>query len=231
MSKSSKAVKIFHAWREFKCPERRRGRRGGRPACPDRAVMNAIWYVLDVPMESHSSHLVWRLGQVHARTLATAWSVREDDGTTCQALRKRRKVKWKWQSLDSKSCPAPLGGEATGCNPTDRAKQGSKLHLEFVCQAFYAVVVERQHFHKLPQVSANRRETEPNFISECAGKESRKLASLRSLRLCPYPLQYGGFWIAKTKRVADQIIPARNTAKKLRSVSQPQLFSLIKFGF
>lgn len=42
---------------------------------------------------------------------------------------KKRNVKWKWQFLDSKSCPAPLGGEATGRNPTDRGKRGSKIHL------------------------------------------------------------------------------------------------------
>ena len=38
-------------------------------------------------------------------------------------------MKWTWQSLDSKSCPAPLAGEGSGRNPTDRGKQGSKLHL------------------------------------------------------------------------------------------------------
>ncbi len=42
---------------------------------------------------------------------------------------KRRHIKWRWQSVDSKSCPAPLGGEATGRNPTDRGKRGSKIHL------------------------------------------------------------------------------------------------------
>ena len=42
---------------------------------------------------------------------------------------RRGKVKWKWQAIDSKSCPAPLGGESTGRNPTDRGKRGSKLHL------------------------------------------------------------------------------------------------------
>jgi transposase len=40
-----------------------------------------------------------------------------------------REIGWEWQSIDSKSCPAPLGGEETGRNPTDRGKQGSKIHL------------------------------------------------------------------------------------------------------
>jgi len=42
---------------------------------------------------------------------------------------KRRKIKWKWQSIDSKSCPSPLGASQTGKNPTDRGKKGAKLHL------------------------------------------------------------------------------------------------------
>jgi putative transposase len=39
------------------------------------------------------------------------------------------KISWQWQAIDSKRCPAPLGGKGTGKNPTDRAKQGSKIHL------------------------------------------------------------------------------------------------------
>ena len=32
----------------------------------------------------------------------------------------------KWQSLDGSTTKAPLGGEKTGANPTDRAKKGRK---------------------------------------------------------------------------------------------------------
>jgi len=31
--------------------------------------------------------------------------------------------------MDSKSCAAPLGGEKSGKNPTDRGKLGAKIHL------------------------------------------------------------------------------------------------------
>lgn len=41
----------------------------------------------------------------------------------------KQEIGWEWQSIDSKSCPAPLGGEETGKNPTDRGKRGSKIHL------------------------------------------------------------------------------------------------------
>src|SRR3712207_8215567 len=40
-----------------------------------------------------------------------------------------RRVQWLWQAIDSRACAAPLGGDATGKNPTDRAKRGSKVHI------------------------------------------------------------------------------------------------------
>ncbi len=36
---------------------------------------------------------------------------------------------WQWQSVDGAMTKAPLGGEATGKNPTDRAKSGTKRSL------------------------------------------------------------------------------------------------------
>jgi putative transposase len=38
-------------------------------------------------------------------------------------------LRWKWQAMDSKSCAAPLGGEKSGKNPTDRGKLGTKIHV------------------------------------------------------------------------------------------------------
>jgi len=35
-------------------------------------------------------------------------------------------IGWKWISLDGAITKAPLGGEKTGANPTDRAKKGRK---------------------------------------------------------------------------------------------------------
>ncbi len=42
---------------------------------------------------------------------------------------RQRRVRWKWQAIDSKSVSTPLGGEATGRNPTDRGKRGAKVHI------------------------------------------------------------------------------------------------------
>ncbi|MBT9163718.1 MAG: hypothetical protein DDT24_00638 [Chloroflexi bacterium] len=38
-------------------------------------------------------------------------------------------IDWQWQALDSATAKAPLGGDETGSNPTDRGKSGSKRHL------------------------------------------------------------------------------------------------------
>ena len=38
-------------------------------------------------------------------------------------------IQWKWQSVDGCMTKAPLGGEAVGPNPTDRAKSGTKRSL------------------------------------------------------------------------------------------------------
>jgi len=42
---------------------------------------------------------------------------------------RRRGIQWKWQAIDSKSAPAPLGGQDTGKSPVDRSKGGSKIHI------------------------------------------------------------------------------------------------------
>lgn len=38
-------------------------------------------------------------------------------------------LEWRWQSVDGAMTKAPLGGEATGANPTDRGKMGTKRSL------------------------------------------------------------------------------------------------------
>ena len=51
-------------------------------------------------------------------------------------------IDWKWQALDGVITKAPLGGEATGPNPVDRSKSGTKRSiLTDRCGAPLAVVV------------------------------------------------------------------------------------------
>ena len=123
-------------WRKLsEClPDYQPSLKGGRPRCSDRSVMNAVWYVLWTGCQWKAIQRDWfgvSASVVHSRF--QAWC---QQGLFALFLKhlakyygKRRKISWKWQAIDSKSCPAPLGGEGTGKNPTDRAKRVSKIHL------------------------------------------------------------------------------------------------------
>lgn len=123
-------------WKQIKRllpkPVRQRGR--GRPALSNRLVLNAIWYVLWTGCQwkalpqaqfgvssstAHARFQLWREQGIFAAIMAEM--VRYYD--------KKRRIRWKWQAADGKNSPAPLGGEKTGRNPTDRGKCGSKIHL------------------------------------------------------------------------------------------------------
>lgn len=41
----------------------------------------------------------------------------------------KKGIDWEWQSMDGAMTKAPLGGECTGANPTDRGKKGTKRSL------------------------------------------------------------------------------------------------------
>ena len=142
MDKSNKPKNVDYfymprpVWRKVKkCLPKHKPKpkkRGGRPRCPDRAVVNAIWYVLWTGCQWKALHRDWfgvSSTVVHARF--QLWCEAGVFAKLMQALAKfyakKRNIKWKWQALDSKTCAAPLGCEATGRNPTDRGKQGSKI--------------------------------------------------------------------------------------------------------
>jgi transposase len=112
----------------------RQQRRRGRPAADDRAVLNGIWYVLWTGCQWKAVHKEW-FG-VSSSVLHERFQTWQQKGIFARIMQlmvkfyhQRRTIKWKWQSIDSKSCPAPLGGSETGKNPTDRGKQGAKVHL------------------------------------------------------------------------------------------------------
>ena len=106
----------------------------GRPRADDRAALNGIWYVLWTGCQWKAVHRKWfgvSSSVIHERL--QTW---RKQGVFEAIMREmvlfyqaKREIGWEWQSIDSKSCPAPLGGEETGKNPTDRGKRGSKIHL------------------------------------------------------------------------------------------------------
>jgi len=106
----------------------------GRPRADDRAALNGIWYVLWTGCQWKAIHKNWFA--VSSSVIHERFQTWREQGIFGDVLREmvlyyqtEREVGWEWQSIDSKSCPAPLGGEETGKNPTDRGKRGSKIHL------------------------------------------------------------------------------------------------------
>lgn len=105
----------------------------GRPALPNRQVLNGILYVLRTGCQWKSLKKEWFGASSSVHDRFQAW---QQAGLFAQIFRllviyyhRRKRIQWRWQAIDSKSVPAPLGGEKTGKNPTDRSKLGSKRHL------------------------------------------------------------------------------------------------------
>lgn len=105
----------------------------GRPALPNRQVFNGILFVLRSGCQWKGLKKEWfgASSSVHARF--QAWN---EAGLWKKIFRmlvshyhEERRIQWRWQAIDSKMVAAPLGGELTGPNPTDRAKSGCKRHI------------------------------------------------------------------------------------------------------
>lgn len=112
--------------------ERRPG--PGRSRKPNRAVMNGLWFILWTGCQWKAIDRMW-FG-VSSSVLHERFQTWQEQGIWEQIFRsmlrfyaRKRHIQWKWQSVDSRSCASPLGGSATGPNPTDRAKKGSKIHI------------------------------------------------------------------------------------------------------
>src|SRR5215469_2892859 len=103
---------------------------GGRPRVPDRCCADAIFYVLRTGCQwqaldqtelcahstAHDRFQEW----VEAGVFLKLWQVGvEQFDELCG-------IDWDWLSMDGVMTKAPLGGEKTGPNPTDRGKSGVK---------------------------------------------------------------------------------------------------------
>ena len=101
---------------------------GGRPRVPNRRCADAIFYVLRTGCQwkaldftelcagstAHDRYQEW----VQADVFLKLWQrgvERFDD---------LKGIEWAWLSMDGAMTKAPLGGEETGPNPTDRGKKG-----------------------------------------------------------------------------------------------------------
>src|SRR5437764_2064437 len=97
--------------------------KGGRPAADDRHMFAAIVYVLRTGIQWNA--LPRELGA--STTVYDRFRLWESQGFFRQLWRSGLQefdelvgIDWEWQSMDGVMTKAPLGGDATGPNPTDR---------------------------------------------------------------------------------------------------------------
>lgn len=106
---------------------------GGRPRVPNRRCADAIFYVLRTGCQwqaldqtelcahstAHDRYQEW----VQADVFLKLWQAGVSQFDDLKGL------DWAWLSMDGALTKAPLGGEETGPNPTDRGKSGVKRSL------------------------------------------------------------------------------------------------------
>src|SRR5215831_7745259 len=102
----------------------------GRPATPFRLLFDALVYVLRTGCQWHavprqdyapgSTVHGWFRRWVKAGVFEKAWKL------LLEYYDEEVGIDWKWQAMDGVITKAPLGGEATGPSPVDRAKAGTK---------------------------------------------------------------------------------------------------------
>ena len=108
--------------------------KGGRPPINARATLTGILFVLKsgIPWEMLPQEMGCGSGMTCWRRLrdwqeAGIWQAFHH--TLLDRLGRAGLIDWSRCSLDAASLPAKAGGAATGPNPTDRGKPGSKRHL------------------------------------------------------------------------------------------------------
>ncbi|MDQ2714391.1 MAG: IS5 family transposase [Chloroflexota bacterium] len=106
---------------------------GGRPRRADRTCADAIFYVLRTGCQwqaldqtelcahstAHDRFQAW----VEAGVFLKLWE------TGVERFDELYGIEWNWLAMDGALTKAPLGGEKTGPNPTDRGKSGVKRSL------------------------------------------------------------------------------------------------------
>ena len=104
--------------------------RGGRTRIDDKTILRAIFYILRTGIQwralpfsfgvaattVHARFQEWRAAGFFERLHAAALQAYDEAGG----------IQWEWLSVDGAMTKAPLGQEATGRNPTDRGKSGTK---------------------------------------------------------------------------------------------------------
>ncbi len=103
------------------------------PRVPDRRAMDAIFFVLRTGCQWNALNVTGICSSSSAHRRFLEWT----RAGVFQAFWRRgllaydgvAGIDWSWLALDGTMGKAPLGGEKTGRNPTDRGKLGSKRSL------------------------------------------------------------------------------------------------------
>ena len=91
--------------------------------------MQAILFVLRTGIQWNAlPRSLGAYSTVHERLSGVAKDgrIRAVDEGRAGRIRRKKGISWEWQALDCAMTKAPSGGEATGPNPTDRGKKGTK---------------------------------------------------------------------------------------------------------
>lgn len=106
--------------------------RRSRPVVPFRQVLSGIMYRTRTGCQWKAIPAEFGSGRTCHSRFQEWQGLKVFDQVWAHQLRtydQKRGIGWNWQSLDSATIPAPLGGTHTGKNPTDRAKSGSKRNV------------------------------------------------------------------------------------------------------
>src|SRR6266508_1610496 len=117
----------------FRGRGRQRRNMGGRPAADVRQLIRGILYVLrtgcqwnampqEIGVSGKTAHRYFQRW-VRAGVFKRMWQAGLLEYDELKGM------DWKWQAADGAITKAPLGGEKTGQNPTDRGKTGTKRSL------------------------------------------------------------------------------------------------------
>jgi putative transposase len=110
-------------------PRPKEKKKPGRPRGSDQRLMTAIFYVLRTGCQwnaipgslsasstAHDRFQEWQADGVFERLWCAGLYMYDEE----------KGIDWAWQAMDGAMTKAPLGGECTRPNPTDRAKSGVK---------------------------------------------------------------------------------------------------------
>jgi putative transposase len=150
--------------------------RGGRPRMEDRKALDAIVYVMRtgiqwkaLPRSLGASSTVHDRFQewVEQGVMMRFWQA----GLAEYA--KQVEIDWEWQTMDGGMVKAPLGGDATGRNPTDRGKSGTKRSVQTDGRGIpLSVVIDGANRHDMKLVEATLENQQ--MVPADRGKEEKR---------------------------------------------------------